>query len=214
VRIRIGNLTMTNHPIHLHGHEFVVAGTDGGWTPPASRWPEVTADIAIGQMRAIEFDATDLGDWAFHCHKSHHTMNAMGHTIPTMIGVDQRSVLGKINKLVPDYMMMGERGGSMENMEMPLPDNTLPMMTGQGPFGGVEMGGMFTTVKVRKGLARNDYKDPGWYKHPAGTIAYEWKGGDGGMPDATRAPDTASMAAKPGEKILKVTKGGGSHGGH
>ena len=32
VRIRIGNLTMTNHPIHLHGHEFVVTGTDGGWT--------------------------------------------------------------------------------------------------------------------------------------------------------------------------------------
>jgi FtsP/CotA-like multicopper oxidase with cupredoxin domain len=30
VRIRIGNLTMTNHPIHLHGHEFTVTGTDGG----------------------------------------------------------------------------------------------------------------------------------------------------------------------------------------
>ena len=41
VRVRIGNLTMTNHPIHLHGHEFVVAGTDGGWTPPGSptTWP-------------------------------------------------------------------------------------------------------------------------------------------------------------------------------
>jgi FtsP/CotA-like multicopper oxidase with cupredoxin domain len=33
VRIRVGNLTMTNHPIHLHGHEFVVTGTDGGPTP-------------------------------------------------------------------------------------------------------------------------------------------------------------------------------------
>ena len=88
VRIRIGNLTMTNHPIHLHGHEFVVTGTDGGWTEPRSRWPEVTVDLAVGQMRAIEFDATDPGDWAFHCHKSHHTMNAMGHDVPTMIGVD------------------------------------------------------------------------------------------------------------------------------
>jgi FtsP/CotA-like multicopper oxidase with cupredoxin domain len=213
VRIRIGNLTMTNHPIHLHGHEFVVAGTDGGWTPPASRWPEVTADIAVGQMRAIEFDATDLGDWAFHCHKSHHTMNAMGHDVPNMIGVDQRSVLQKINKLVPDYMVMGDQGGSMGGMEMPLPDNTLPMMTGQGPFGGIEMGGMFTTVKVRKGLARNDYKDPGWYKHPTGTVAYEWKGDDSGMPDATRAPDAKRSAPKPGETILKVRKGSG-HGEH
>ena len=90
VRIRIGNLTMTNHPIHLHGHEFEVTGTDGGWVPKAARWPEVTVDMAVGQMRAIEFVADEPGDWAFHCHKSHHTMNAMGHDVPTMIGVDHR----------------------------------------------------------------------------------------------------------------------------
>ncbi|MEO5732068.1 MAG: copper oxidase, partial [Rubrivivax sp.] len=93
VRIRIGNLTMTNHPIHLHGHEFTVTGTDGGPTLPGSRWPEVTTDIAVGQMRQIEFLADEEGDWAFHCHKSHHTMNAMGHDVPTMIGVDHRKVV-------------------------------------------------------------------------------------------------------------------------
>jgi FtsP/CotA-like multicopper oxidase with cupredoxin domain len=213
VRIRVGNLTMTNHPIHLHGHEFVVTGTDGGWTPPGSRWPEVTTDIAVGQMRAIEFDATDLGDWAFHCHKSHHTMNAMGHEVPTMIGVDQGQVLSKMNKLIPDYMVMGDKGGSMGDMEMPLPDNTLPMMTGQGPFGGIEMGGMFTTVKIRKGLARNDYKDPGWYKHPAGTVAREVKSDSSEMPPVTRAPDTHTAPEKPGENVLTVRKSSG-HGGH
>ena len=96
-------------------------------------------------------------------------MNAMGHDIPTMIGVDHRGIAEKIMKLVPDYMVMGERGmADMGEMEMPLPDNTLPMMSGQGPFGPIEMGGMFTVVKMREGLARNDYKDPGWYKHPAG----------------------------------------------
>ncbi len=135
-------------------------------------------------------------------------MNAMGHDVPTMIGVDQRDVLDKINKLVPDYMIMGEKGGSMGDMEMPLPDNTLPMMTGQGPFGGIEMGGMFTMVKIRKGLARNNYKDPGWYKHPAGTMAYEWTGGP--VP-TTRAPAQAS-APVPDEKVLNVTKGGQHHG--
>jgi manganese oxidase len=177
VRIRIGNLTMTNHPIHMHGHEFVVAGTDGGWVPPTARWPEVTTDIGVGQMRAIEFDATEPGDWAFHCHKSHHTMNAMGHNVPTMIGVDHREVVTKINKLIPDYMVMGERGmADMGEMEMPLPDNTLPMMTGQGQFGPLEMGGMFTVIKVRDGLKKDDYKDPGPYKFPAGTVAYEWTG--------------------------------------
>ena len=213
VRIRVGNLTMTNHPIHLHGHEFVVTGTDGGWTPPGSRWPEVTTDIAVGQMRAIEFEATDLGDWAFHCHKSHHTMNAMGHEVPNMIGVDQGPVLKKLNKLVPDYMVMGDKGGSMGDMEMPLPDNTLPMMTGQGPFGGIAMGGMFTTVKVRKGLARNDYKDPGWYKHPPGTLAYEVKSDGSEMPPVARAPDARTTPAKAGENVLTVRKGSG-HSGH
>ncbi len=61
----------------------------------------------------------------------------------------------------------------MGEMEMPLPENTLPMMTGFGQFGPIEMGGMFTVVKVREGLAADDYRDPGWYKHPPGTVAYE-----------------------------------------
>jgi len=177
VRVRIGNLTMTNHPIHLHGHNFSVALTDGGWVPKAARWPEVSADVAVGQMRAIEFVADNPGDWAFHCHKSHHTMNAMGHGLPTMIGVDHRGIAQRIVNLVPDYMVMGERGMSdMGEMQMPLPDNTLPMMSGSGPFGAIEMGGMFTVVKVREGLARSDYKDPGWYQHPKGSVAYEWSG--------------------------------------
>jgi manganese oxidase len=220
VRIRIGNLTMTNHPIHLHGHEFVVAGTDGGWTPPGSRWPEVTTDVAVGQMRAIEFDATEPGDWAFHCHKSHHTMNAMGHDVPTMIGVDHRGVVNQINKLIPDYMTMGERGmADMGEMEMPLPDNTLPMMTGNGQFGPIEMGGMFTTVKVREGLKRDDYKDPGPYKFPKGTVAYEWTGAS---MNPERAPTSRMTDIDPAtgkgvgrrEVILDVKKPSGGHGSH
>lgn len=214
VRIRVGNLTMTNHPIHLHGHEFVVTGTDGGWTPAASRWPEVTTDIAVGQMRAIEFHATEPGDWSFHCHKSHHTMNAMGHKVPTMIGVDHRDVAQKINKLVPDYMVMGERGmADMGEMEMPLPDNTLPMMSGQGPFGGVEMGGMFTVLKVRKDQKPGDFKDPGWYRHPAGSLAYEW-GGTIAEPPRSNASGGQSMPAanQPADVELNVRKPS-SHGG-
>ena len=209
VRIRAGNLTMTNHPLHLHGHTFEVVGTDGGWVPKSARWPEVTADIAIGQMRAIEFIADAPGDWAFHCHKSHHTMNAMGHDVPTMIGVDHQGIAEKITKLVPDYMVMGDKGGAMGEMEMPLPDNTLPMMTGQGPFGSVEMGGMFTVVKVREGLARNDYKDPGWYRHPAGAQAYEWTG-DVPMAHSARVqPDTQpGKAPRETQAPLNIKRGG------
>lgn len=210
VRVRVGNLTMTNHPIHMHGHEFEVTGTDGGWTRPESRWPEVTTDVAVGQMRAVEFTATDLGDWAFHCHKSHHTMNAMGHDVPTMIGVDHQGVAAKINQLVPGYMVMGERGmADMGEMQMPIPDNTLPMMAGDGPFGAIGMGGMFTTVKVRKDQKPGDYRDPGWYKHPAGSVAYEWTGA---LPEPVRGQGAGKPAAKAGVEMT-VRKPAG-HSGH
>ncbi|MDP3271446.1 multicopper oxidase domain-containing protein, partial [Limnobacter sp.] len=217
VRIRIGNLTMTNHPIHLHGHEFEVSGTDGGPTPKGSRWPEVTTDIAVGQMRQIDFLANEEGDWAFHCHKSHHTMNAMGHDLPTLIGVDHRGITKKARGLVPEYMVMGERGmADMTEMTMPIPDNTIPMMTGDGPFGSVEMGGMFSMLKVRKDQKPGDYSDPGWYKHPARTVAFEYEGPD--MPK----PVTSDKAGKPAMKSsnrpqetieLKVRKPQG-HSGH
>jgi len=219
VRIRVGNLTMTNHPIHVHGHEFEVTGTDGGWTPSGSRWPEVTVDVAVGQMRAVEFEATELGDWALHCHKSHHTMNAMGHDVPTMIGVDHRQVVEKINRLVPDYMVMGERGmADMAEMAMPLPDNTLPMMSGDGPYGSVEMGGMFTVLKVRADQPAGDYSDPGWYRPPPGSVAYEWTGA---LPDAPRSQNPggqamprATPAPATGGPPLNVRKPAGHEGHH
>ena len=210
VRIRIGNLTMTNHPIHLHGHEFQVTGTDGGAIPLSARWSEVTTDIAVGQMRQIEFVADEEGDWAFHCHKSHHTMNAMGHKLPTMIGVEQADLAKKINRLIPDYMSMGQHGmADMAEMEMPMPDNTLPMMTGQGPFGGVGMGGMFSVLKVRRDQAPGDYSNPGWYKHPPGTVATEYQG-------EVAAPlhSTDNLSEQAAAIEVQVRKPGGGHNGH
>ena len=208
IRIRVGNLTMTNHPIHLHGHEFEVTGTDGGWVPKTARWPEVTTDITVGQMRAIEFTASELGDWALHCHKSHHTMNAMGHDVPNMIGVSQDGVAKEFSKLVPDYMRMGETGMAemsemADMMPMPLPENTLPMMTGKGQFGLLDMGGMFTTLKVRKNIAKHDYSDPGDYQFPPGTRAYEW---NGEQPATQRQTEPASNNAKNIElNVIKPT---------
>jgi FtsP/CotA-like multicopper oxidase with cupredoxin domain len=181
VRIRMGNLTMTNHPIHLHGHDFRVTMTDGGWVPETAQIPEATTDVPVGQVRALEFAADAPGDWAFHCHKSHHTMNAMGHKTKTFIGVPQSALSRALSRAAPTAM--GTTGmADMAEMQMPLPDNTLPMMTGTGPFGGIEMGGMFTMVKVREGLAAGDYRDPGWYNHPAGTVAYEVDAATAGAP--------------------------------
>ncbi len=192
VRVRVGNLTMTNHPIHMHGYDFEVTCTDGGWVRSEARWPEVSIDIPVGAMRAYEFDAKYLGDWAIHCHKSHHTMNAMGHDVPTFIGADKTDVARRIQRVQPDYMAMGNRGmADMGEMEMPLPDNTIPMMTGWGQFGAIEMGGMFSVVKVREGISANDYADPGWYDHPEGTVAYEWTGD---VPAPAKAADARTTA--------------------
>jgi manganese oxidase len=54
-------------------------------------------------------------------------------------------------------------------MGMPLPRNSVPMMGAAGPFGYIDMGGMFTIVKVRDKLPPSG--DPGWYAHPEGTVA-------------------------------------------
>jgi hypothetical protein len=117
-------------------------------------------------------------------------MGAMGHAVPTMIGVDHRGLVQKIQKLIPDYMVMGERGmADMGEMEMELPANTFPMMTGTGPYGPIEMGGMFTTLKVRADQKPGNYNDPGDYVQPPGTQSYEYTGPMGAT---SRAPNAAS----------------------
>ena len=170
VRIRLANLSMDSHPIHIHGHSFKVTGTDGGPIAPSAQWPETTVNVAPGTTRDIEFVADNPGDWAFHCHKSHHTMNQMGHDVPNLVGVPQGETAKKLRKILPGYMEMGESGmGEMAGMNMGGPRNWIPMMTGKGQFGPIEMGGMFTVVKIREGIT--SYEDPGNYKYPAGTVA-------------------------------------------
>jgi FtsP/CotA-like multicopper oxidase with cupredoxin domain len=183
VRVRVANLTMTNHPIHLHGHHFSVTGTDGGWVPESAQFPETTIDVAVGSIRAFDVLADNPGDWALHCHKSHHTMNAMGHNVVNLLGLKEPVLTKVVDKAAPSAMAMGTDGmAMMGEMEMPLPANTLPMMTGTGQFGPIEMGGMFTVMKVREGLAPNDYKDPGPYQFPPGTVAHEVNTAEAGEP--------------------------------
>ena len=170
VRVRVGNLTMTNHPIHMHGYHFEVTCTDGGWVP-AERALAGGHDRHSGRrdarLRVRRRRAGRLGDPLPQV-ASHHECHG-----PRREDLHRRAASAisprPIRKLVPDYMAMGSAGmAEMGEMEMPMPDNTLPMMTGFGQFGPMEMGGMFSVVKVREGLARDDYNDPGWYKHPAG----------------------------------------------
>ncbi len=77
VRLRIVNLGMDHHPIHLHGNQFVVTGTEGGRAPESTWYPMNTVLVGVAQARVIEFDAKYPGAWMVHCHLPHHMMNSM-----------------------------------------------------------------------------------------------------------------------------------------
>ena len=84
VRIRLINLGMDHHPIHLHGHQFVVTGTEGGRQPESTWGPGNTVLVGVAQSRDVEFVANNSGDWMLHCHLPHHMMNQMSSNVGPM----------------------------------------------------------------------------------------------------------------------------------
>jgi hypothetical protein len=148
----------------------------------------------------VELIADNPGDWAVHCHMTHHVMNQMGHEGPNLIGVNARKLRQVIRPLIPDFMPMGTSGmadmnqmqtemgetGNMQmsmpsmarhsmtgtanpSQQMAMPENSIAMMGGSGPYGTIDMGGMLTVFKVRENLT--SYADPGRYQAPPGTVA-------------------------------------------
>lgn len=81
VRMRIVNLGMDHHPIHLHGHQFVITGTEGGRAPESTWYPSNTVLVGVAQAKVVEFEAKYLGAWMVHCHLPHHMMNSMSDLI-------------------------------------------------------------------------------------------------------------------------------------
>ncbi|MGH8731130.1 MAG: multicopper oxidase family protein, partial [Burkholderiales bacterium] len=77
VRIRMVNIGMDHHPMHLHGVQFTVTGTEGGRIPESAWYPGNTVIVGVAQARDIEFVAQYEGDWMLHCHLPHHMMNQM-----------------------------------------------------------------------------------------------------------------------------------------
>lgn len=99
VRMRFVNLGMDHHPIHLHGNQFYVTGTEGGRIPQSAWFPGNTVIVGVAQARDVEFDAIHPGDWMLHCHLPHHMMNNMvsmvgpmshmGHGMHTGAGMEE-----------------------------------------------------------------------------------------------------------------------------
>ena len=138
--------------------------------PVPAQVRQTTVLVPVGSTRDVEFVASEPGDWALHCHMTHHVMNQMGHNVPNMIGVDAGAIDRRVRPLLPGYMTMGQDGmGDMATMGMTVPKNSIPMVGGQGQYDYITMGGMFSVVKVREDIT--SYEDPGWYVHPAGTVS-------------------------------------------
>ncbi len=72
VRVTMRNLTMMNHPMHLHGHFFRVINKNGEYSPLKH-----TVNVAPMKTITIEFDANETGDWFFHCHVLYHLVAGM-----------------------------------------------------------------------------------------------------------------------------------------
>ena len=173
IRIRFGNLSaMSHHPIHVHGLRWRVVATDGGEIAPDGQWPKATVLVPVGTTRTVEFIADNPGDWAMHCHMTHHVMNQMGHSGMNMIGVSEETLNQEVGTILPSYMAMGSKGmGDMSAIGMPIPSPSISLRGGDGPHGRIDMGGLFTILKIRKSLPKGG--DPEWYVNPPGTVASE-----------------------------------------
>lgn len=74
LHICMANISNGIHPMHLHGHDFRIIAKDGH--PLANPSIVNTVTVNPGETYDIDFIADNPGEWVFHCHELHHTMNA------------------------------------------------------------------------------------------------------------------------------------------
>ena len=152
VRIRIINIGMDHHPIHLHGMQFTVTGTESGRIPESARYQENTVLVGVAQARDIEFVAKYPGDWMLHCHLPHHMMNQMvsmvgpmahGGPLQTGKGMEEGMGIMKGHALSEENAPGFGRGMGMTTAEKPVSPMVGPTPhqmpgghAGQGPGSG------------------------------------------------------------------------------
>ena len=139
VRVRLINLGMDHHPVHLHGFTFWETGHEGARQPEALWARGNTALVGVAQARDIEFVASRPGDWMLHCHLPHHMMNQMVPNVGPMYDPPKDA------KLVPGFPQDAFMESPMMAMDKAVekPENYgLP----EGWSG--YMGGMMTLVRV------------------------------------------------------------------
>jgi CopA family copper-resistance protein len=71
-RLIFTNASMMHHPMHIHGHFFILRNGNGAYDPLLH-----TIDVAPGSNVVADFDANEVGQWFFHCHHLYHMVAGM-----------------------------------------------------------------------------------------------------------------------------------------
>jgi manganese oxidase len=141
VRIRIINLGMDHHPIHLHGFTFWETGREGA-RQPESLWARGnTVLVGVAQARDIEFVADRPGEWMFHCHLPHHMMNQMTPVVGPMTRLGPGVEAGRVPLFPQDAYMEGPMMAMDKQVDKP---ETYGLPAGWSGYAG----GMMTLVRV------------------------------------------------------------------
>lgn len=74
VRLRLGAIQINHHPMHIHGHQFLIEKSDGN-SIVNNRIFKNTILVATGETWDVIFKANNPGIWPFHCHIAHHVSN-------------------------------------------------------------------------------------------------------------------------------------------
>jgi hypothetical protein len=176
VRIRMINLGMDHHPIHLHGHTFHTTGTEGGRIPETAWIPGNTSLVGVAQSRDVEFVANNPGDWMLHCHLPHHMMNQMSSNVGPMsrrgtgmpVGVDMNQGMGMLNgtpgaPLGDDYGPSLGRGlGVGSTNDQTVGNTPLSPERAQSAMAGMNHTGMQGEMKMEAKVARDANRVPGF----------------------------------------------------
>lgn len=73
-RIIFMNTSMMHHPMHIHGHWFILRNGHGAYDPLLH-----TIDVPPGATIVADIDTDANGQWFFHCHQLYHMMAGMAH---------------------------------------------------------------------------------------------------------------------------------------
>jgi FtsP/CotA-like multicopper oxidase with cupredoxin domain len=150
VRIRLINMGMDHHPIHLHGMQFVVTGTEAGRAAGPFGMRENTVLVGVAQARDIEFVAEYAGDWMLHCHLPHHMMNQMASMVGPMM-VDPRSPTASVSGYPQDmWMPMDHLAGKKPELHG-LPPNWTGAMMGMMTLVRVVEPAMYAEIERQRG---------------------------------------------------------------